>query len=133
MKVLFKIFTFFMLLTLLSCSKNRVIKGEWDCYMLEGYDAVLYLKLKGNNVEATLAGNFAGIECSIVLTHECSKEQYEKAKVIIKENNGEYIGKRYSIDKKTYPDLSMYIPFVFSQDELHELWEMFGLEEHIEY
>lgn len=42
-----------------------------------------------------------------------------------------YVNSSEQPDLTDYPDLSMYLSFVMSSDELHEIWACLELEEHL--
>lgn len=113
----------------LSCHRAEPELDSWSVFTYEEYDGRLYASQFNNKVYIVLCGNFAGIEASLKLNHECSPEQFEIFKEKLVEAGCESKGEAEKPDIEGYPDLSQYLTFVFSSDELHELWAQFGLEE----
>ena len=111
-----------------SCHRAEPFPQSWSKFTYEEYDGLLYAALQGEKVKIVLCGNFAGIEASVKIDHKCSEEQFELFKEKLVEMGCLYLGEFEKPEIKDYPDLSMYLTFVFSSDELHELWAQFGLE-----
>ena len=88
----------------------------------------MYAGLLDEKLHLVLCGDFAGIEASLKITHDCTEAQFEIFKQKVVEAGSEYIGEVPSPETDGYPDLSVYISLVFSSDELHDLWAQFGLE-----
>ena len=79
-------------------------------------------------MDAVLCANVAGIQGRFNLSHECTDSQFLKLKQNLIDYGAEYLGETKNPEVKNYPDLSMYLTFVISSDELHEIWKTLGLE-----
>lgn len=90
----------------------------------------LYAGQKDGILYAVVVGDFNGIDGHVILTHDCTSEQFEYAMSKVGNLGGEKLGTVDEIlfDRKKYPDQSIYITWVLSYDERHELWKTLGLE-----
>lgn len=113
----------------ISCHRAEPELDSWSVFTYEEYQGRLYASLFKDRVYIVLCGNFAGIEASLKLNHLCTQEQFEIFKEKLIEAGCESKGEAEKPDVKGYPDLSNYVSFVFSSDELHDLWSQFGLED----
>ena len=113
----------------LSCHRAEPELDSWSVFTYEEYQGRLYASHFKDRVYIVLCGNFAGIEASLKLNHACTQEQFEIFKEKLVEAGCESKGEAEKPDVEGYPDLSQYLTFVFSSDELHDLWTQFGLEE----
>ena len=117
----------FIALIFSSCRLNQ--PKTWSKYSYEQYDGYLYIGQKGKKIHIVLCLNVAGIEGSFKMQHECTPQRFETVKQKLNELGATYLGDVAKPDTENYPDLSAYITFVMSSDELHQLWVQFGLEE----
>lgn len=118
----------FASLFVISCHRADPVPESWDKFTFPEYQGFVYSAHVDEKLYLVLCGNFAGIEASLKINHACTDEQYEVFKEKVVEAGSEAIGEVPAPDVEGYPDLSMYVTFVFSSDELHELWSQFGLE-----
>lgn len=128
-KLLSSFYFFALLFTLLiitGCSKN---KNLWKRYSYPEYKGYLYTQFEEGKVNAVICGEMSGIRGAMKLDHVCTQEQYDELHQKLIEQNGEYMGLVRKPKTWGYPDLSAYLTFVFSYDELHGIWCDFGLEE----
>ena len=116
----------------ISCHRAEPELDSWSVFTYEEYQGRLYASQFKDRVYIVLCGNFAGIEASLKLNHACTQEQFEIFKEKLIEAGCESRGEAETPDVEGYPDLSQYLPFVFSSDELHDLWTQFGLENKTE-
>lgn len=79
-------------------------------------------------MDAVLCADVAGIQGRFNLSHECTVSQFLELKQNLINYGAEYLGETKNPEVKNYPDLSMYLTFVISSDELHEIWKTLGLE-----
>ena len=119
----------FLSFLVLSCHRAEPELDSWSVFTYEEYQGRLYASHFKDKVYIVLCGNFAGIEASLKLNHACTQEQFEIFKEKLVEAGCESRGEAEKPDVEGYPDLSQYLTFVFSSDELHDLWTQFGLEE----
>jgi hypothetical protein len=119
----------FLSFLVLSCHRAEPELDSWSVFTYEEYQGRLYASHFKDRVYIVLCGNFAGIEASLKLNHACTQEQFEIFKEKLVEAGCESRGEAEKPDVEGYPDLSQYLTFVFSSDELHDLWAQFGLEE----
>ncbi len=119
----------FLSFLVLSCHRAEPELDSWSVFTYEEYQGRLYASHFKDRVYIVLCGNFAGIEASLKLNHACTQEQFEIFKEKLVEAGCESRGEADKPDVEGYPDLSQYLTFVFSSDELHDLWTQFGLEE----
>ena len=119
----------FLSFLVLSCHRAEPELDSWSVFTYEEYQGRLYASHFKDRVYIVLCGNFAGIEASLKLNHACTQEQFEIFKEKLVEAGCESRGEAEKTDVEGYPDLSQYLTFVFSSDELHDLWTQFGLEE----
>lgn len=119
----------FLSFLVLSCHRAEPELDSWSVFTYEEYQGRLYASHFKDRVYIVLCGNFAGIEASLKLNHTCTQEQFEIFKEKLVEAGCESRGEAEKPDVEGYPDLSQYLTFVFSSDELHDLWTQFGLEE----
>ncbi len=119
----------FLSFLVLSCHRAEPEHDSWSVFTYEEYQGRLYASHFKDRVYIVLCGNFAGIEASLKLNHACTQEQFEIFKEKLVEAGCESRGEAEKPDVEGYPDLSQYLTFVFSSDELHDLWTQFGLEE----
>ena len=115
-----------------SCHRAEPLPESWDKFTFPEYQGFVYSAQMNEKVYLVLCGNFAGIEASLKINHACTAGQYEIFKEKVVEAGSEKIGQVPSPETEGYPDLSVYITFVFSSDELHDLWAQFGLEESLQ-
>ena len=119
----------FLSFLVLSCHRAEPELDSWSVFTYEEYQGRLYASHFKDRVYIVLCGNFAGIEASLKLNHACTQERFEIFKEKLVEAGCESRGEAEKPDVEGYPDLSQYLTFVFSSDELHDLWTQFGLEE----
>ena len=119
----------FLSFLVLSCHRAEPELDSWSVFTYEEYQGRLYASHFKDRVYIVLCGNFAGIEASLKLNHACTQVQFEIFKEKLVEAGCESRGEAEKPDVEGYPDLSQYLTFVFSSDELHDLWTQFGLEE----
>ena len=119
----------FLSFLILSCHRAEPELDSWSVFTYDEYQGRLYASHFKDRVYIVLCGNFAGIEASLKLNHACTQEQFEIFKEKLVEAGCESRGEAEKPDVEGYPDLSQYLTFVFSSDELHDLWTQFGLEE----
>ena len=119
----------FLSFLVLSCHRAEPELDSWSVFTYEEYQGRLYASHFKDRVYIVLCGKFAGIEASLKLNHACTQEQFEIFKEKLVEAGCESRGEAEKPDVEGYPDLSQYLTFVFSSDELHDLWTQFGLEE----
>ena len=129
MKKISVVFICFLSFLVLSCHRAEPELDSWSVFTYEEYQGRLYASHFKDKVYIVLCGNFAGIEASLKLNHACTQEQFEIFKEKLVEAGCESRGEAEKPDVEGYPDLSQYLTFVFSSDELHDLWTQFGLEE----
>ena len=132
MKKILIVFVCFLSFLVLSCHRAEPLPENWDKFSFTEYQGFVYSSQMNEKVYLVLCGNFAGIEASLKINHDCTAEQYEIFKEKIVEAGSEKIGQVSAPETEGYPDLSVYITFVFSSDELHDLWAQFGLEESLQ-
>lgn len=116
------------LLCFASCAQKP---AQWQKYTYPEYDGYLYLAhtpAKGGTLHLALCGNFSGIEASVRIQHACTQMQFAALGTILAGQGLSYVGDVSAPDVTGYPDLSAYISFVFSSDELDELWKSYGLD-----
>lgn len=128
MKKSFLFFSFLLLIFLSSCHRADLEPEVWQKFTFPEYQGYVYAGLLDEKLHLVLCGDFAGIEASLKITHDCTEAQFEIFKQKVVEAGSEYIGEVPSPETDGYPDLSVYISLVFSSDELHDLWAQFGLE-----
>ncbi len=129
MKKIFVVFICFLSFLVISCHRAEPELDSWSVFTYEEYQGRLYASQFKDKVYIVLCGNFAGIEASLKLNHVCTPEQFEVFKEKLIEAGCESKGEAEKPDVEGYPDLSQYLSFVFSSDELHDLWKQFGLED----
>lgn len=125
-----------LLLTgIISCHKRNTLPDNltWDKYSYEDYDGFLYVTHFDEKVTGILCFNYIGLQGYAKLEHACTEEQFKDIRKNITENlNADFLGTSEKPDLTEYPDLSAYINFVVSSDELHEIWQELGLEKNDE-
>ncbi len=126
------IFASLFLLTFFSCVRGERQNVTWQKYRYKDYDGFLYISNSNDILTVNIVAVFAGIEAQIKMTHECTREQFENIKEKLLEYDAEYVGEVDKVDTKNYPDLSGYISLVLSYDDIHAIWQEFGLEEKYE-
>lgn len=121
--ILFTVSIFF------SCTKT-LSKGKniWYKYTYADYNGYLYVSEKNGMLKGIICADVSGIQGSIKIEHECTSEQFENLKIKLSEMGLEFIETVSRPNLKGYPDLSMYLTFVISYDELNDLWKTLGLE-----
>ena len=115
-----------------SCHRAQLIPEgtEWKKFTYEDYNGYLYTAQYNGKVHGILCFNYIGLQGHAILEHDCTPEQYKKIPDnIINNLNATYLGDSDKPDLTDYPDLSMYLSFVISNDELHEIWANLELEE----
>ena len=125
----FILFTVFLSATITSC--HAVKKEEpavWQKYTYKDYNGYLYTSFKNQKMNGLLCADVAGIKGSLKISHDCTEAQYTALKEKLSENGADWLCETTSPDTADYPDLSMYLTFVISSDELHEIWKSLGLE-----
>ena len=125
-------FLFLVMFFVFSCHRAEPLPESWDKFTFPEYQGFVYSAQMNEKVYLVLCGNFAGIEASLKINHACTVGQYEIFKEKVVEAGSEKIGQVPAPETEGYPDLSVYITFVFSSDELHDLWAQFGLEESLQ-
>ncbi len=132
-----KLTNFFLLILLIttalftSCKRAQKAARtdiEWQKYTYKDYNGYLYTSFKKNKMNGLLCADVAGIKGSLKISHECTEDQYDALKERLSENGATWICETNTPDTTDYPDLSMYLTFVISSDELHEIWKSLGLE-----
>ena len=103
------------------CGKDNVIDYK-------DYNGYLYTSFKNQKMNGLLCADVAGIKGSLKISHDCTEAQYTALKEKLSENGADWLCETTSPDTADYPDLSMYLTFVISSDELHEIWKSLGLE-----
>ena len=87
-----------------------------------------YLIYKHKKVKGIICADIQGIQGRVCLSHPCNQEEYLALKEKFEKLGARYLGKTKSPDIKEYPDLSAYLTFIMSDDEMHQLWRELGLE-----
>ena len=105
------------------------ISSEWQIFDYPDMNGTAYIIFKNNKVKGIICANVAGIQGRVNLSHECTKEQYDALRERFESFGARYLGKTDKPDLTDYPDLSAYLTFIMSSDEMHELWQNLGLEE----
>lgn len=116
----------------ISCHREEKIpEGTiWHKFTYEEYGGYLYVAHYNDKVHGILCFNYIGLQGHARLEHECTEEQYKKIPQNIIDNLvAEDLGTSDKPDLTDYPDLSMYLSFVMSSDELHDIWVKLELEE----
>ena len=119
-----------------ACWKRPVPQQEagpapvWHSYYEPKNKAFLYLNISGGKLTAVVCTHVVEIDtdCSFKLIHECTDEQCERLQALLSDYGIEPRGTAEKPDTAGYADMSDYIPFVMSSDELHDLWCRLGLE-----
>lgn len=114
----------------ISCKRTENFDSlkTWQKFTYSDYNGFLYIQHKENRMDAVLCADVAGIQGRFNLSHECTDSQFLKLKQNLIDYGAEYLGETKNPEIKNYPDLSMYLTFVISSDELHEIWKTLGLE-----
>lgn len=113
----------------IGCASLKPKPTLWQQFSYPEYEGYLYIaRTADNTLHLAICGNFMGIEASIRTTHACTEEQFSALKGILESQGCSYKGEVFEPDTSNYPDLSAYLTFIFSSDELHELWKGYGLE-----
>ena len=121
-------------LTIMSChQKEKIPEGTvWEKFIYEEYGGYLYVAHYNEKVHGILCFNYLGLQGHAILEHECTEEQYKKIPELLVQNlEATYVNSSEQPDLTDYPNLSMYLSFVMSSDELHEIWACLELEEHL--
>lgn len=103
----------------------------WNKYTYYEYDGFLYTTWEKGMMYGIICANVAGIQGSFILTHKATEEQFYKVHENLLRLELDFIEETKVVDKTDYPDLSMYLSFIMSHDELYELWGELGLEEKL--
>lgn len=124
------ILLFAIVLVFFSCAKKYNV-GIWDCYTSPEYDGKLYIRNEKETLYALLCVNIPEIDtdCSIRLSHTCTKNQYQNVKKLLEENGAKYFCLVENPDVSSFPDLTDYLGLVMSSDDMNDLWATLGLEE----
>ena len=103
----------------------------WHRYYEPQNKAFLYISEKDGTLSAVVCTYVAEIDldCSFRLSHPCTQEQFALVQEKLVENGMEPRGSTDKPDTAGYADMSDYIPFVLSSDELAQLWLRLGLGE----
>ena len=113
-------------------SSCHAVKKEepavWQKYTYKDYNGYLYTSFKNQKMNGLLCADVAGIKGSLKISHDCTEAQYTTLKEKLSKNGADWLCETTSPDTADYPDLSMYLTFVISSDELHEIWKSLGLE-----
>ena len=125
---IFILFTVFLSATITSCHAEKNEAVVWQKYTYKDYNGYLYTSFKNQKMNGLLCADVAGIKGSLKISHDCTEAQYAALKERLTENGAAWICETTSPDTADYPDLSMYLTFVISSDELHEIWRSLGLE-----
>lgn len=114
----------------ISCKRTENFDSlkAWQKFTYSDYNGFLYIQHNENRMDAVLCADIAGIQGRFNLSHECTDSQFLKLKQNLIDYGAEYLGETKNPEIKNYPDLSMYLTFVISSDELHEIWKKLGLE-----
>ncbi|MBQ5998105.1 MAG: hypothetical protein IJL70_01370 [Treponema sp.] len=129
-----KIFLLTLLITaalLASCKRaSKIVRTdiEWQKYTYKDYNGYLYTSFEKNKMNGLLCADVAGIKGRLEISHDCTKEQYQNLKFRLQNSGATWLCQTQTPDIAEYPDLSMYLTFVISSDELHEIWKNLGLE-----
>lgn len=122
---------FLALFVLLLASCHRAIPPapeSWRVFSYPEYGGTLYAARQENVLLLVVCGSFSGIDASLRLRHECTESQFAVFAERLVEAGCADLGEAVSPDTEGFPDLSVYLSFVLSSNELHELWSRFGLE-----
>ena len=126
-----------ILLVLLIFSCRRAKSPEEDSsfildkYSYLDYNGCLFVSHdeKSRELRCVLCADVAGIKGRMRMTHPCTEIQFRNLDKKLKEMGASRLESQSLPDFSDYPDLSMYLTFVISRDELHEIWKSLGLEE----
>lgn len=113
--------------------KDSIPEGiVWHKFTYEEYGGYLYVSHYNEKVHGILCFDYIGLQGHARLEHECTEEQYKDIpELLVKNLEATYVNSSEKPDLSDYPDLSMYLSFVMSSDELHEIWACLNLEEHL--
>lgn len=120
------LFLFLFSLVIFSCKREAT---QWQVYDYPEMNGTAYISFNKNKVKGIICADVQGIQGRMNISHEATIEQFENLKEKFEEYGATYKGLTETPDIKDYPDLSAYLTFVLSDDELHELWRNLGLEE----
>lgn len=130
-----KIIIFLLFITLFSsCHRAKPIEEHpyliWEKYTYRDYNGFLYLyhDEKKEELTALLCADISGIKGRLRLSHECIGEEFSALNQKLCGLGASFLGRVESPDFSEYPDLSMYLTFVISRDELSQIWKNLGLE-----
>lgn len=100
----------------------------WYTYTYSEFNGTLYTSFDNEILIFVICGTISGINCSLKINHVCSEEQFKNIKSKLESLGCKYIGTAVRPNIDGYPDLSQYISFVVSSDELNQIWSSLGLE-----
>lgn len=101
-----------------------------DVFTIKDFpDAIVYSTCVEGILHAVVVGSFDGIRGHVILSHPCTPEQYEQVFKKLELYGGKYMGKtgEIRIDKKKYPNQTIYLSWYMSHDELEAMWTSLGL------
>lgn len=133
-KILFVFYIFISLFFCASCIRQKLPEENpsfvWEKFSYKDYNGYLYVTLNAENGEllGILCADISGIKGRLRLNHVCTEEQFKNLKNNLCDMGATYLGAEKTPDFSDYPDLSMYLTFVISHDELDEIWQKLGLE-----
>lgn len=133
-KIFLLCLTVFLALSIFGCKRQEKIpEGTvWQKFEYPEYGGYLYVAHYNETVHGILCFDYVGLQGHAVLEHECTAEQYKDIPALLVKNlEATFVSSSGSPDLTDYPDLSMYLNFVISADELHQIWANLGLEESL--
>lgn len=132
-KIIFVFCIFISLFFCISCVRSKLPEENpsfvWEKFSYKDYNGYLYVTLNSEKeLLGILCADISGIKGRLRLNHVCSEEQFKNLKNNLCDMGANYLGAEKTPDFSDYPDLSMYLTFVISHDELDEIWQKLGLE-----
>lgn len=132
-KILFVFYIFISLFFFVSCIRPKLPEENpsfvWEKFSYKDYNGYLYVTLSDNEeLFGILCADVSGIKGRLRLNHSCNEEQFKNLQKNLCDMGASYLGAEKTPDFSDYPDLSMYLTFVISHDELDEIWQKLGLE-----
>lgn len=132
-KILFVFYIFISLFFFVSCIRPKLPEENpsfvWEKFSYKDYNGYLYVTLNSEKeLLGILCADISGIKGRLRLNHSCNEEQFKNLQKNLCDMGASYLGAEKTPDFSDYPDLSMYLTFVISHDELDEIWQKLGLE-----